>query len=61
MSDGQNDKKSKVIGKFSEIKSNIESFISDVNVNDIKSSFNIMVKDAQKGQCSCESESSTSS
>lgn len=42
------DKKSKVIGKINEIKSNIETFISDVNVNEIKSSINVLVKDAQK-------------
>ncbi len=41
-------RKNRVIGKINEIKSNIETFISDVNVNDIKSSFNLMVKDAQK-------------
>jgi len=41
-------RKNRVIGKINEIKSNIETFISDVNVNDLKSSFNLMVKDAQK-------------
>lgn len=40
--------KNKVIGKINEIKSNIETFIADVNVNDLKASFNLMVKDAQK-------------
>jgi hypothetical protein len=40
--------KNKVMGKINEIKSNIESFISDVNVSELKSSFNLMVKDAQK-------------
>ncbi len=40
--------KNKVMGKINEIKSNIETFISDVNVSDIKSSINVMVKDAQK-------------
>lgn len=43
-----NGKKGKVIGKFNEIKSNIESFISDVNVGEIKQSFNTLVKDARK-------------
>lgn len=42
------DTKTKVMGKINEIKSNIESFISEVNVNELKSSFNLMVKDAQK-------------
>jgi len=41
------DRKAKVIGKINEIKSNIETFISDVNVNDLKKSFNLLVKDAQ--------------
>lgn len=40
--------KNKVMGKINEIKSNIESFISDVNVHELKASFNNMVKDAQK-------------
>jgi hypothetical protein len=40
--------KNKVMGKINEIKSNIETFISDVNVSELKSSFNLMVKDAQK-------------
>lgn len=42
------DTKAKVIGKINEIKSNIETFISDVNVNELKSSLNVMIKDAQK-------------
>ena len=42
------ERKNRVMGKINEIKSNIETFISDVNVNDLKSSFNLMVKDAQK-------------
>jgi hypothetical protein len=42
------DTKQKVMGKINEIKSNIESFISDVNVGELKSSFNMMVKDARK-------------
>lgn len=45
---GSNETKNKVMGKISEIKSNIESFIADVNVNDLKSSLNQMMKDAQK-------------
>ncbi len=40
--------KGKVMGKFNKIRSNIETFISDVNVNDLKDSLNTMVKDAQK-------------
>jgi hypothetical protein len=39
--------KNKVMGKINEIKSNIETFISDVNVNDLKASVNLMMKDAQ--------------
>lgn len=42
------DTKNKVIGKINEIKSNINSFISDVNVSELKSSLNVMMKDAQK-------------
>lgn len=40
--------KKKVMGKINEIKSNIETFISDVNVSDLKASLNVMMKDAQK-------------
>ena len=39
--------KKKMMGKINEIKSNIETFIADVNVNDLKTSFNHLVKDAQ--------------
>ena len=42
------DKKKKVIEKINEIRANIESFIADVNINELKSSFNTMIKDAQK-------------
>jgi hypothetical protein len=42
------DTKQKVMGKINEIKSNIESFVSDINVNELKASINSMVKDAQK-------------
>ncbi|MFP5386345.1 MAG: hypothetical protein ACLGHN_09725 [Bacteriovoracia bacterium] len=42
------DKKKKVIDKINEIRANIESFIADVNINELKSSFNTMIKDAQK-------------
>lgn len=42
------ERKNKVMGKINKIKSNIETFIADVNVNDLKNSFNVMVKDAQK-------------
>ena len=44
----QEDKKNKVIGKLNELKSNIGTFVADINVNDLKKSFNSMVKDAQK-------------
>lgn len=40
--------KEKVMGKINEIRSNIESAISSVNVNELKDSLNTMVKDAQK-------------
>jgi len=40
--------KEKVMGKINEIKKNVESFIADVNVNELKESLNTMVKDAQK-------------
>ena len=42
------DTKNKVIGKINEIKTNINSFIADVDVNELKSSINVMMKDAQK-------------
>ncbi len=42
------DQKAKVIGKINEIKSNIETAIASVNVNELKDSLNTMVKDAQK-------------
>ncbi len=41
-------RKGKVMGKIKEIRSNIETFINDVNVNELKDSLNTMVKDAQK-------------
>ena len=40
--------KEKVMDKINEIKKNVETFISDVNVNELKDSLNTMVKDAQK-------------
>ena len=40
--------KNKVIGKINEIKSNVETFLADVNVKDLKSSLNLLVQDAQK-------------
>lgn len=42
------DTKAKVMGKINEIKSNVQTFINDVNMTDIKASINAMVKDAQK-------------
>jgi hypothetical protein len=36
------------MGKINEIKKNVETFIADVNVNELKESLNTMVKDAQK-------------
>lgn len=44
----QTSQKEKVMGKINEIKKNVESFIADVNVNELKESLNAMVKDAQK-------------
>jgi hypothetical protein len=40
--------RNRVIGKINKIKANIESFISDVNVKDLKSSINLLFKDAHK-------------
>ncbi len=48
MSEKEQGQKEKVIGKINEIKKNVETFISDVNVNELKESLNTMVKDAQK-------------
>ena len=47
MSD-QTTQKEKVMGKINEIKKNVETYIADVNVNELKESLNTMVKDAQK-------------
>ena len=44
----QSTQKEKVMGKINDIKNNIETFIADVNVNELKDSLNTMVKDAQK-------------
>ncbi len=43
-----NDRKAKMKEKFSELKGNIETFISDIKVDDLKKSFSMMVKEAQK-------------
>ena len=40
--------KAKVMDKINEIKSNVQTFISDVNVSDIKASLNAKMKEAQK-------------
>lgn len=42
------DTKAKVMGKINELKSNVQTFINDVNVQDIKASLNSMMKEAQK-------------
>lgn len=42
------DTKAKVMGKINELKSNVQTFINDVNVQDIKASFNAKMKEAQK-------------
>lgn len=42
------DTKTKVLGKINELKSNVQTFISDVNVAEIKASLNAKVKEAQK-------------
>ncbi len=42
------DTKTKVMGKINELKSNVQTFINDVNVADIKASFNAKMKEAQK-------------
>jgi hypothetical protein len=38
----------KVIGKINAIKSNVEAFVADVKVGDLKASINSLVRDAQK-------------
>jgi len=42
------DTKTKVLGKINELKSNVQTFINDVNVQDIKATLNAKVKEAQK-------------
>ncbi len=42
------DTKAKVLGKINELKSNVQTFINDVNVSEIKATLNAKVKEAQK-------------
>lgn len=42
------DTKTKVLGKINELKSNVQTFINDVNVAEIKATLNAKVKEAQK-------------
>ena len=42
------DTKTKVMGKINEIKSNVQTFINDVNVTEIKATLNAKMKEAQK-------------
>lgn len=42
------DTKTKVLGKINEIKENVQTFIKDVDVSEIKASLNAKVKEAQK-------------
>ncbi len=42
------DTKTKVLGKINEIKSNVQTFINDVNVSEIKATLNAKMKEAQK-------------
>lgn len=42
------DTKTKVMGKINELKSNVQTFINDVDVSAIKASLNAKVKEAQK-------------
>lgn len=42
------DTKAKVLGKINELKSNVQTFINDVDVTAIKASLNAKVKEAQK-------------
>jgi hypothetical protein len=44
----ESDTKTKVLGKINELKSNVQTFINDVNVAEIKASLNAKVKEAQK-------------
>lgn len=42
------DTKTKVLGKINEIKENVQTFIKDVDVSEIKATLNAKVKEAQK-------------
>lgn len=46
-SQNSGNKKNKMKDRFKEIRSNVESFISDINVDDLKKSFGMMMKDAE--------------
>jgi histone H1/5 len=48
MSESSQERKEKVKKKINEIKSNVETFISDIKVEDLKKSFTLMMKEAQK-------------
>ena len=48
MSDSTQERKEKVKQKLTEIKTNVETFISDIKVDDLKKSFSLMMKEAQK-------------
>lgn len=44
----ETDTKAKVLGKINELKSNVQTFVSDINVSEIKANLNAKVKEAQK-------------
>lgn len=46
--ENNSDTKTKVLGKINELKTNVQTFINDVNVSEIKASLNAKMKEAQK-------------
>lgn len=48
MSESSQERTEKVKKKLGEIKSNVETFISDIKVDDLKKSFTLMMKEAQR-------------
>lgn len=48
MSESSQERTEKVKQKINEIKTNVETFISDIKVEDLKKSFTLMMKEAQR-------------
>lgn len=48
MSESSQERTEKVKKKISEIKSNVETFIADIKVEDLRKSFTLMMKEAQR-------------